>query len=369
MRQFPEQVQAAAAEVHHIHMKLIRRIGKHRRYNQGMDQRSLAAAGGAVDSDVSLLGKVQIEGILGLGPWIVQQSHSGPQAGFRLAPTLSVKAHLRQIPQEQFLRQLTGPDGLGPLRSAFAAVVIQIFHHCLDLAFFRSIAGGLVRLIRHPLPVKIHYGHLGGPLHGQIPAGIIGCAAPEGLDLLKDLILTYLHKRAARVCDLRRVGMVKHIPAVCRVGHLQAPAEAGVGIHFVVHNAGGLLGQQDHVDAQRAADGKHAVHRLHKIREAEFELRELVDHDKQIGQRLLRLPLVIEFEIAGDVADLIPIQQRLPPGQFIFQSDEVAADAGVQIRHRSRQMGQIPEGQQQAGSLEVNEHKGHGTGREIHRHR
>ena len=98
------------------------------------------------------------------------------------------------------------------------------------------------------------------------------------------------------------------------------------------------------MDAQCAADSKHAVHRLHEIRKTEFKFRKLINDDKQIGQWFLRFSLMIELKIAGNVADLILVQQSLSPGKLIFQSDEVASDTGVQIRYCSRQMGQVLEG-------------------------
>ena len=104
---------------------------------------------------------------------------------------------------------------------------------------------------------------------------LIGCAAPIGLDLLIDLVLAYLHVGAARRCDLRRVGMVQHLPAVCGVCHLQTPAEARIRVHFIVYNTGGLLRQKDHMDTQRPANREHAIDRLHEFREPVLEFREL----------------------------------------------------------------------------------------------
>ena len=111
------------------------------------------------------------------------------------------------------------------------------------------------------------------------------------------------------------------------------------------------------MDTQRPANREHAIDRLHEFREPVLEFRELVDHDKQISQLLIRLALAQQPSVIGDIADLPAVEQLLAPRQLVFERDEVPADARIQIGYASGKMRQILEREQQAGALKVDQHE------------
>lgn len=73
------------------------------------------------------------------------------------------------------------------------------------------------------------------------------------------------------------------------------------------------------MDTQRPANREHAIDRLHEFREPVLEFRELVDHDKQISQLLIRLALAQQPSVIGDIADLPAVEQLLAPRQLVFE--------------------------------------------------
>ena len=84
--------------------------------------------------------------------------------------------------------------------------------------------------------------------------------------------------------DLRGVRGVDHVGALGRVGHPQRDPQVGVGPDVRGDHAGGPLGGQDQVQAQRAAALRDADQPGHEVRQVPGQRRELVDHDHQPGQ-------------------------------------------------------------------------------------
>ena len=152
---------------------------------------------------------------------------------------------------------------------------------------------------------------------------------------------------------------MQHITAVCGVCDFQAPAETGIGRHFIIYYAGGFLRQQDDVDTERPANREDPVHHLHKIWEPQFKLGEFVNNKEQVRKRFCGLAFTKQVEICGNIAHLIPIQQGFAAGQLILQSNQVSTNTTVKVRNTASQVREVFERQQQSRSLKVYQDKGY----------
>lgn len=178
---------------------------------------------------------------------------------------------------------------------------------------------------------------------GGIPIWVVGCTAPIGLYHLVQLILANLNECTTGIGQPCGIRVSQHILAVRRACDLEAPAETGVGVHFVVYNVGWLLCQQQDIYAKRSANRKDAVDYRHKIGELYLEFGKFVDHHKQEGEWLRRHALFVSLYVGGNIADAALVKERLASRKLIFKCSQIAADAGVQIGNRSREMRQITE--------------------------
>ena len=280
MRQIAEQIETSATEIHQIQVKLIWTVTKRKRHNCCMQQRCLSSRRRAIDRVTSGCGELQAKRILRLRCGIVQQADCCLERFFASLPACTVKCGIYHGAQIQSFRESGCPE-LPCLRYAvFLAVGAQIVHNHIDFFLFRTISRCLFRLICMSVAIQIHDRNLVNRLRRRIPHRQIGRAAPVGLYLFVDLILTDLHKCASRRRDLRRIAMVQHLAAVRRTCDLQAPAETCVGTHFVIHNTCRLLCQKNHMHAQRTPNRKNAVDSLHKIRKSVFKFRKFINYNK-----------------------------------------------------------------------------------------
>ena len=119
-----------------------------------------------------------------------------------------------------------------------------------------------------------------------------------------DVVLAELHVGATPLGPADR-GCRGHPDDVHRVVpalHPQRHPEVGVGQDVLVDHARRALGGEDHVDAERASDGRHTDQRLQHVGIVLGQHRELVDHEQQAGHRLGR----IGGQVGVEVVDALP---------------------------------------------------------------
>ena len=177
---------------------------------------------------------------------------------------------------------------------------------------------------------------------------VVGRPRPCRLAHLEELVEADLHVEAAGRRERRRVRPLDDLHAVGLLLHLEADAEAAVGPDLVVDHARRLLGGQDEVHAEAAADARRAHELAHELRLLALQLGELVRDDQQVRQRLgdravaIQALVLVDVDVAraGGRAGLV--EERLPPLQLALDRDQRAVDRGpVEVGDGSGDVRQI----------------------------
>ena len=181
---------------------------------------------------------------------------------------------------------------------------------------------------------------------------------PGDLEKVEDLVVAHLKIRTAS----RSIGQevcirpIQHIAAVLGTLNAKADAESHVGADAVVNNALRLLHRQNKVDAKRSAFLGHAhefAEDLTKVvLEAVLELCELVDDDKQVGERFSD-PKLMELL---DVGNLVTGQDLLAPRHLASKCHQrPACLSTVQIGDDANSVGKIGQHRHGGATLVINQ--------------
>ena len=214
---------------------------------------------------------------------------------------------------------------------------------------------------------------LSGPRqhHGRrLPCRLLAVArsAVAGLEELVDLVASHLEIAPAGLGDIGSVRFVQHIIAVLPILHSQAETKSRIAPDIVIDGTAGLLGRQDQMHSQASSHLGDADQLLHELRLLPLQFRELIDDDEQVGNRFLRLMLLIHSGIGIDMVDAVLRQQSLASPVLALDGNHRSLHliAG-QVRDLPRQVRQAGKEVRHATALEVDDKEGHILRAEIQR--
>ena len=139
---------------------------------------------------------------------------------------------------------------------------------------------------------------------------------------------------------------MQHVHTVLPVLYAKAELELGVGPDIVVNCTAGLLCRKDQVHAKTSADLRDADQLLHEFRLFSLELRELIDDDKQMRNRLIRLMVLVKLCIQINIIDAVIREDPLPSQVLTLDTDHSPAhlvsgqvtDQSCKVRNARKQV-------------------------------
>ena len=107
-----------------------------------------------------------------------------------------------------------------------------------------------------------------------------------------------------------------------RLTRLLADPESGVAVDLVIHDTGGLLSRQNHMDTQGPSRSGNRIQLCHKVGLFFFELRKFISHNDQMGEGDFGPAALICLLIFIDIVDSKSGKQSFPSLQFAFKRDQ-----------------------------------------------